>query len=112
MENIKDMTFEDYLQLQSVSQMPPINQNFAISKVEELIKGGLVPIEKYGHFQPKELLDDVMAICRELKLQISEYDREWTVARAASGVTVWLAMTDQIKPSWARSELYKPVVWD
>ena len=111
METIKNMTFEQYLQLKSVQQMPPYNQNFAISKVEELVKGGIVAIEKYGSFQPKELVENVMTVCRELNLQISEYDKKWNVA-GYDGVTVWLAMTEQLNPLWAEYKLYKPVVWD
>lgn len=106
------MTFEAFLALESVKAMDPFSRNFAISEVEELMQDGCTAFEKHGCFTPHNLYENVLAICKELDFKISEYIKHWEVNRGGSGKTVFIAFTDAINSTWARSDLYKPVIFN
>ena len=103
------ISFEQFLTLECVKDMPHFNQCAAHAEIQELMHDGITAFEKYGCLQPKELYDDVLAVCKELNFQISEYDKQWNVYGGGSVITVFLAFTEAITPSWALSEHYTPI---
>lgn len=103
------MDYDNFLQLKSVKNIGGYRQNFTHTKIAEIITYGCTSFEKYGSFQPKELYDDVMAVCKELGLKISQHLKEWNVTGMTTGCTVFLALTDRINKSWCSHDLYKPI---
>ena len=103
------MEYDKFLQLESIKNIGGYRQNFAHTKVNDIIESGCTSFEKYGSFQPKELYNDVMAACKELGLKISQHLKEWNVVGGVHGYTVFIALTDVIDSSWCCHDSYKPV---
>lgn len=106
------ISFDEFVQLECARDMSHYDRCITHSEIRELMCDGSTAFEKHGSFQPEHLYENVLAACREMGFQISEFDKHWSISGGGSGTTVFLAFTEAIRKYWARYEKYVPIRWE